>query len=218
MITPPSSTGSSIQRPKYPTALLTFPTYGGTLAAVRQLGRSGVPVVVAGDEILAAARWSRYTSRFLSCPPIKNGDRFVKWLLAYGGRHPGHVLLPTSDETSFLFASNLKSLEANFRLYQPPLESLLQVLDKKLLWEACRRAGVATIPSWFPSSEDELHSLGHDLHYPVLIKPRSQVRRIRRNQGVVARSSNDWAVGTGSCYQPLRAERRRHGGIRDGSL
>lgn len=186
-----STWDGSTQRSKYPAALLTFPTYGGTLAAVRQLGRSGVPVVVTGDEILAAARWSRYALQFRSCPSTKDGDCFVEWLLAYGRRHPGHVLLPTSDETSFLFASHLKSLEANFRLYQPPLESILQVLDKKLLWEACRRAGVATIPSWFPSKEDELRSLGSDLLYPVLIKPRSQIRRIRRNQGAVARNSND---------------------------
>ena len=111
--------------------------------------------------------------------------------MAYGEQRPGQVLLPTSDETVFLFASNLELLKKNFRLYQPPLESALKVLDKKLLSESCRRVGVATIPSWFPSSEEELRLLGPNLPYPVLIKARTQVRQIRRNQGIVVRDQND---------------------------
>ena len=69
-----------MQRSHYPSALLTRPTYGGTLAAVRQLGRSGVPVVIVGPEILAAARWSRYASQFISCPAVQDGERFIEWL------------------------------------------------------------------------------------------------------------------------------------------
>jgi D-aspartate ligase len=181
----------SIRRSTHSPVLLTMPAYGGTLAAVRQLGMSGVPVVVAGHNILGAARWSRHASRFVSCPPVQDGGRFVEWLIAYGERHPGHVLLPTSDEMVLLFASNLKLLETNFRLYQPSLESTLRVLDKKLLWEACRQVGIDTLPSWFPSGEEELRNLATNLPYPVLIKPRSQVQRIRRNQGVVVRGPGD---------------------------
>jgi D-aspartate ligase len=171
--------------------LLTMPAYGGTLAAVRQLGSNGVPVVVAGHDILAAARWSHYASRFVSCPPVQESDRFIEWLIAYGERQPGHVLLPTSDETALLFASNLKLLERYFRLYQPPLESTLRVLDKKRLWEACRRAGIDTLPSWFPSDEGELRGLAAKLPFPLLIKPRTQVRRVSRDKGVVVRSLDD---------------------------
>jgi predicted ATP-grasp superfamily ATP-dependent carboligase len=122
---------------------------------------------------------------------VQDGGRFVEWLMAYGERKPGHVLLPTSDEMVLLFASNLKLLETNFRLYQPPLESTLRVLDKRLLWQACRQVGIDTLPSWFPSGEEELHILGTNLPYPVLIKPRTQVRRTRRNQGVVVRGPED---------------------------
>jgi D-aspartate ligase len=167
--------------------LIAAPAFGGSIAAVRQLGRSGVPVVVVGNEILGAARWSRYASRFASCPPVEDGNHFIEWLMAYGERQPGHVLLPASDETALLFASHLKSLETNFRLYQPDLGTTLRVLDKRLLSQACRQQGIDTIPSWFPTSEEELRGLAANLPYPVLIKPRTQVRRIRRNQGVVVR-------------------------------
>jgi D-aspartate ligase len=165
--------------------------YGGTLAAVRQLGSSGIPVIVAGQHILAAARWSRHASRFVSCPPVQQEDRFLEWLMAYGERQPGHVLLPTSDATALLFASNAKLLETCFRLYQPPVESTVRVLDKKHLLEACRRVGLDTLPSWFPSGEGELRVLAAKLPYPILIKPRTQVRRINRDKGVVVHGPDD---------------------------
>ena len=161
-------------------------------------------MVVVGHDILAAARWSRYASRFVSCPPMQEGNRFIKWLIAYGERQPGCVLLPTSDEMVFLFAANLKLLENHFRLYQPSLQSILTILDKKLLWQACRQVGIDTLPSWFPSGEEELDILGTNLPYPVLIKPRTQVRRIRRNQGVVVRGPEDLL----SSYRAVAAQTR----------
>ena len=144
-------------------------------------------IIVAGHRILEAARWSNRASRFVCCPPIEETDRFIEWLIAYGERRPGHVLLPTSDKTALLFSSNLKALEAHFRLYQPSMETLIKLLDKKRLGEACSRAGLDIIPSWFPSSNDELRVLATKLPYPVLIKPRSQVRRLGRDKGVVVR-------------------------------
>ena len=172
--------------------LLTMPAYAGTLAAVRQLGSCGVQqIIVAGHRILEAARWSNRASRFVYCPPIEETDRFIDWLIAYGERRPGHVLLPTSDTTALIFSANLKALGANFRLYQPAVGTLIKVLDKKRLGEACSRAGLDIIPSWFPSSNDELRVLATKLPYPVLIKPRSQVRRLGRDKGVVVRDPDD---------------------------
>ena len=191
--------------------LLTMPTYGGTLAAARLLGSSGVPVVVAGHQILAAARWSRYVSRFVSCPPVQEGERFIAWLTAYGERHPGHVLLPTSDETALLYASNAKLLEASFRMYQPPLESILRILDKKSLSAACQRVGLDTLPSWFPSRESELHALAAQLPYPVLIKPRTQVGRASPNKGIIVRSPNDLARS----YRAIAKQARKLPGFSD---
>src|SRR5262249_20169106 len=60
---PPSSAGWR------PPCLLTMPTYGGTLAAARALGAAGVAVTVAGEGLLAPARWSRSSRRFERCPP-----------------------------------------------------------------------------------------------------------------------------------------------------
>ena len=189
-------------------ALLTMPAYGGTLASVRQLGSIGVKVIVAGHRTLDAARWSNHTSRFIHCPPVEETDRFVEWLIAYGERTPGHVLLPTSDKTAFLFSSNLKLLERYFQLYQPTVETMIRILDKKRLAEACSQVGLDIIPGWFPSSEDELPALARKLPYPLLIKPRTQVRRLRRDKGVIVRHPDDLP----SAYRAFAArERHLHG-------
>jgi D-aspartate ligase len=172
-------------------ALLTMPAYGGTLAAVRQLGSNGVQVIVAGHQILDAARWSNHASGFVSCPPVQETERFVEWLIDYGERTPGHVLLPTSDKTAFLFSSNLKLLETCFRLYQPPVETMIRILDKRRLAEACSQVGLDVMPSWFPSGETELRVLARKLPYPLLIKPRTQIRRLGREKGVIVRNLDD---------------------------
>ena len=172
-------------------ALMTMPGYSGTLAAVRQLGSVGVKVIVAGNRILDAARWSNHASRFVYCPPVEETDRFLEWLVAYGVRAPGHVLLPTSDRTAFLFSSNLKLLGSYFQLYQPTVETMIMILDKKRLAEACTQVGLHIVPSWFPSSEDELYALANRLPYPLLIKPRSQVRRLGRDKGTIVRNPDD---------------------------
>ena len=72
--------------------LLTMAKYHGTLAATRSLGASGVPVTIADPDLLAPARWSRFASRSVFCPPVQEPDRFVAWLLDFGTRSPGHVL------------------------------------------------------------------------------------------------------------------------------
>ena len=192
-------------------ALLTMPGYSGTLAAVRQLGSTGVRVIVAGHRILDAARWSNHSSRFIYCPAVEETDRFVEWLIAYGERTPGHVLLPTSDKTAFLFSANLKLLGRYFQLYQPAVETMITILDKKRLAEACSQVGLSIVPSWFPSSEDELHALANKLPYPLLIKPRSQVRRLGRDKGVIVRHPDDLPFA----YRAFAERERYLGGLNE---
>ena len=68
---------------------------------------------------------------------------------------------------------------------------MIRILDKKRLAEACAQVGLDIVPSWFPSSEDELHALANRLPYPLLIKPRSQVRRLGRDKGVIVSNPDD---------------------------
>src|SRR6188472_1424905 len=71
--------------------LLTSSGFYGTLAAVRSLGRAGIPIVVADEARLGPASWSRFVTRRERCPG-QSSSAFIDWLLAFGEEHPGHVL------------------------------------------------------------------------------------------------------------------------------
>jgi D-aspartate ligase len=162
----------------------------GTLAAVRNLGANGVEVAVISSERLSAAAWSRWGSRSYSAPPEVDGSRFLERLLAIGKANPGQILLATSDQTAWLYAANADLLSQYFRLYQPSLQTFRGILDKRALADLAFKAGLAVLPSWYPRDVRDLEALAPSLPYPILVKPRTHVHRIRNNKGVVVRSAD----------------------------
>jgi len=184
--------------------LLTMPAYGGTLAAARCLGRRGIPVTMAGDGALVPARWSRHVTRWLRCPPIGKLDRFLDWLLAFGEREPGHVLYPTSDDLAWLIADRARELGKVYRLYQPGVDAVLRLLDKKALYEACARVGVDTVPTDFPVGVEQALSAARDLGFPILLKPRTQVLSATRAKGRFVERADELA----ECYAGFLAYNR----------
>lgn len=175
-------------------ALLTMPGYGGTLAAVRCLGRAGIPVTVASVAPGQPAAWSRWTTRRVACPPPGEAQRFMDWLLRFGECEPGHVLYPTCDDLAYLFARRAAEIRGSFQVYQPPLQALLAVLDKKSLLSAAARAGIESPATWFPEDERAVEGVAREARFPLLIKPRTQVlwptlhkgTRVERPEDLVA--------------------------------
>jgi D-aspartate ligase len=164
---------------------------GGTIAAVRSLGARGVDVEVVSSERLGAAAWSRYAKRTHAAPSESDSERFLERLLAIGEENPGRILLPTSDKTAWIYAENALLLQRHFRLYHPPITSLRRILDKKLFSDAAISAGLSVVPSWDPSSLEELAALAPTLCFPILIKPRTHVHRQRNDKGVVVASPHE---------------------------
>jgi len=164
---------------------------GGTIAAVRNLGEAGLDVRVLSSRTFSAGAWSRYTSKSYPVAPEANEQRFLQQLLRIGRADPGHVLLASSDHTAWLYADNQARLAPYFRLYQPTVETVRRILDKKLLAEAAVAVGMSVLPSWYPQNAGELIALAPTLPYPVLIKPRSQVHRSRNDKGLVVYSEDE---------------------------
>jgi predicted ATP-grasp superfamily ATP-dependent carboligase len=146
---------------------------------------------VISSQPFTAASWSRRAARSYSAPSEKDSDRFLKRLLDIGAAQPGQVLLPTSDETAWLYTMKAEELGQHFRLNQPSIECMRRILDKKLFSEAAIRAGLAVLPSWESRTFDDLVALAPTLPYPILIKPRTHVRRIRNDKGMVAHSISE---------------------------
>jgi D-aspartate ligase len=156
-------------------ALLCDASFHGTLAAVRSLGRGGIPVLVAGTTRMAPAAWSRYATRTLRSPPVSHAAPFVEWLVRLGEREGRLVVYPTSDEMAFLLSTHRSELEKHFALYQPDIDTTLRVLDKKRLLEAAVKAGIDTPPTFFPETAAEAERVARDAGGPLLLKPRTQL-------------------------------------------
>ncbi|MET4391709.1 D-aspartate ligase [Bradyrhizobium sp. F1.4.3] len=171
--------------------LLASAAAGGTIAAVRNLGAAGLDVRVLSSGACSAAAWSRYVSRSYSISSETDEQRFLQQLLSIGKSEPGQVLLSTSDHTAWLYAENQAQLAPYFLLYQPSMQTMRRILDKKLLAEAATAAGMSVLQSWYPQNIDELTALAPTLPYPILIKPRTQVHRSRNDKGVVVHSENE---------------------------
>lgn len=168
-----------------------MPTYGGTLAAARCLGERGIPVTMAGDVLLAPARWSRFVTRWEECPPVLDAERFFDWLMEFGRRRPGHVLYPTCDDLAWLFADRARELSKFFRLYEPPVSAVLRLLDKRALYELAGKLGMGTLPTAFPAGRADAERLARDVGYPLLLKPRTQVYLPARCKGIFIDAAAD---------------------------
>lgn len=171
-----------------PTILATAAA-GGTIAAVRNLSLSGVNVRVVSSRPFSAAAWSKYASIVYRSSAETKGAAFLSELLRIGSCEPGQLLLPTSDHTAWLYSENADLLKRSFLLYQPSAEIMKRILDKKRLADAAKTVGLSVLQSWYPQSYKDLLSIIHDIQLPVLIKPRTQVRRINNDKGVVAQTT-----------------------------
>lgn len=150
-------------------------TFYGTLAAARALGRDGVPVVIVDPVRVAPALWSRYVTRSLRCPPVTSVEPFVDWLLRFAAREQRHVLYPTSDEVAYVLSAHRTELSKGFALYQPDLETLMRVLDKKSLIETARDVGFDVPETWYPESSCDVERVARQVDGPLMIKPRTQI-------------------------------------------
>jgi D-aspartate ligase len=173
-----------------PAALLATATAGGTIAGVRCLASNGIDVGIVSSRPLSAAAWSRHAARRFVAS-AESDSRFVDQLLDIGKADPGRVLLATSDETAWLFTHNSARLSEHFRVYQPAAATMQRLLDKELLTDAAAKAGLAVLPAWAPRSMRELAALAPTLRYPILIKPRTHVRRLRNDKGRVVHSPTE---------------------------
>ena len=171
-----------------PDVLLATGSAGGTLSAVRELSKNGLNVAVISNRFFCPSSWSRFVKRSYKGPPERESRLFLDFLLEIGSASPGQVLLPTSDETAWLYTRHAPVLAKYFRLHQPSIETMERILDKKLLADAAQEAGLAVLPTWEPRSFSDVVATAATLPYPILIKPRTQVRRSRNDKGMIATS------------------------------
>lgn len=168
--------------------------YNGTLAAVRCLGRRGIRVTTADPSRLAVSAWSRFTSVSVQSPYVQDTDRFLDWLMTYAKTHGKHVLLPTSDDTAWLYALHRDRLSEFFYLSSPSFEVISQLLNKRRLYHAAVEAGLHIPRTWFPDTPADLRRIAAEARFPVMVKPVTQVMFKTQSKGLLADSPDQLAA------------------------
>ena len=162
--------------------------YYGTLAAVRSLGRAGVKVVTVDPLVICRSRYSRYSSQHLTCPAFEESRAWAEWLMCKARIGPRRAIYATSDAVSFALARYRDELSTDFELYQPGLDTVMSILDKRLLTQNAQAVGIETPPTWFPQSSAEAAKIAKDAGETVLIKPRSQLAQRTKTKGMFVES------------------------------
>jgi len=144
-----------------------------SLAAVRGLGRRGIPVTVGESTRLSAAAFSRYCRRAVVYPSVHfRPDDFIDYLCTDLSRNPCRMLLPMEDETCEVLARHSADIA---RLTYLPLvrhEVLRFARDKGNIIQLAEKLGIPVPRTWHIDRIEQIHALKDILPYPVVIKPR----------------------------------------------
>jgi predicted ATP-grasp superfamily ATP-dependent carboligase len=158
-----------------PPIILANAGYLGTLAAARSLGRAGIKVIVADPSAWSRTRFSRHAAEYVKCPQFEDTSEWIDWLISLGQRGPRCAVYATSDAVSFALARHKNEIAKYFDLYQPDIETVLSVLDKKRLLQCAQDAGLGAPATWLPRSAQEAGQIAAELGGRLIIKPRSQL-------------------------------------------
>ena len=141
------------------------------LAAVRSLGRAGVPVLAVDHRPSALGFRSRYARPVLS-PDPQDEDVFVSFLAGLELEAPAPVFA-THDEPLNAIARGAEQLGGRFLYPFPPWELLARIQTKRGQLEAAQTAGIPVPRTSYPASAAEARVTADELGYPVLVKPSS---------------------------------------------
>ena len=142
----------------------------GALAIVRSLGRRGIPVWLLVDELRVATS-SRYLRGWSRWPASLPPEQQTEYLLdtAHRNHLEGWTLIPGSEQTPELIASQREALGPIFRLATSSVEAVRDALDKRRSYALADRCGVDHPRTFYPESIAELMRL--EVRFPAILKP-----------------------------------------------
>ncbi len=159
-----------------PAALVVDVGFVNGLAAVRTLGRAGVPVLALDHRPSALGLRSRLGLPVLCPNPTVDEDGFVDFLDELGSELPAPApVFATHDEALNALAAARDRLEGRFRFPFPRSGIVAEIQSKRTQLERATLAGIDTPATAHPSSAEEARSAAERIGYPVLVKPSDPV-------------------------------------------
>jgi len=144
------------------------------LAAVRGLGRRGIPVTAFTSEPQQHGRVSRYCKAVFCPEPVLEMPAFADFLIhrakQWGECRP--VLIPTQDKFVSAISDLREELRPHYRFNLPPAPVVARILDKFAQYRSAVDLGIPVPATFCPRSADEIPTIESRLRYPAILKPR----------------------------------------------
>jgi D-aspartate ligase len=161
------------QRERPPAVVLGLGQNG--LAAVRALGRVGVPVIGIDSDLEQPGAQTRYCTKRHCADFAKGGAGLLESLLELGRdlERAGTkgVLIPTGDLNVELASEKREELAPYYHLSLPSKEVLRLFLDKKSFYKLAIERGFPLPRTWFTEGDHDIDAIARDIAFPCLIKP-----------------------------------------------
>lgn len=142
------------------------------LAAVRALGRAGIPVHGFDSAASQYGFRSRYGTHELCPDPVRFPDALVRLLVERAQRcDEPPVLYTTSDAFTEFASEHRDALDAHFVHALPSKDAVAAAMNKRRQYRRAQDAGVPVVPVYSPCSLAEVRALAPTLSYPVVVKP-----------------------------------------------
>lgn len=158
------------------------------LAAMRGLGRAGIPVYAIGKEGAVGFR-SRYAHETRVVPDTHLDPAGVMTVVIALGRKLKAdgikaVLLPTQDSMVELLSKNKALLQEYFICHVPDIDVISACSDKKVQYETAEKLGVPYPKTYFENQTDRLIDdlENQRVEYPLIFKARKELPRAIRGQ------------------------------------
>lgn len=148
-----------------------------SLALIRSLGKRGIPVTAASHNPKAMGLFSRYVEDTLVYPsPLDHRREFIQSIRSYVHSHGPCLVLPCSDSVLLPLEANQSCFDGGLILLLPRSREHFEIaFDKKRTLELADQIGVETPRTWLCQNTDAAHSICHEVHWPVVVKPRHSV-------------------------------------------
>lgn len=142
------------------------------LAVVRALGRAGIPVY-GFDHVPSHLGFRSRYGVHEPCPdPVYRPDDLVRLLVEKARTCAEPPILYTTSDAFVGFASEHRAaLEPCFVHALPSRDAVAAALDKRRQYRRAQAAGIPVVPTYSPSTPEEVRALAPTLSYPVVVKP-----------------------------------------------
>jgi D-aspartate ligase len=142
------------------------------LAAVRALGRAGIPVYGFDADAPQHGFRSRYGRHEICSDPIAAPEALAQFLIDRArALEAPPILYPTSDAFVACVSSCRHLLEPFLRHPLPPPNAVDDALDKRRQYLAAEAAGIPIPMTFYPATVEDVRTLAPTLEYPIVVKP-----------------------------------------------